>query len=209
MALALNATQSVDMAAMEAWIEAVEASHSIIDTSLSLTMAAAAEAADLRALEESKARFERLRVLRNSYTELLLSNLANRIILKQGWVVIERAYPPIKKMVGDKRVPKYRPEETYWSGLDDSGSPIDPSTNGVPKVMLLQGPRSLVPDERGFRPVNPKELPDEVTSPQQLQQMLDESHPGYEVQVHFIKGMVTVVVVWDHRAWQMHLSGNK
>ncbi len=170
------------------------------------TESAAAPAAEQRRREfeerqaTRKACIEHTRALRDSYTGYLIAQFALLAdgARKEGWgrVTVEKAFPPSKEEDAEskKLVYVHAAHETHWAGLDEKGAPADPTEGGVPKVMLLQGPKPRKADASGRREPNPKDLPGGLTS-------VDErlAAKGYGVQVAYIKGMVNVI--WDHVAW--------
>ena len=119
-----------------------------------------------------------------------------------GWVTIEQAYPPLTEEVEGVRVYKHESTKTHWSGVDEQGNIIDPTENGVPKVMLLQGPRSSKPDASGRRDYNPKDLPGGKSTVDIMRESL--SLRGYNVNVSYSRGTVNVTVIWDHYNWDRH-----
>jgi len=138
-----------------------------------------------------------------SYADYLLESFSTKYDEANekgyGWVTIEQAYPPSKEEVDGQLVYKHEPEETHWAGVDESGI-IDPTEGGAPKVMLLQGPKHRKADAYGRRDCNPKDLPGGKTSVDILRENVSDH--GYGVQVAYIKGMVNVIVIWDHDGWK-------
>ncbi len=178
------------------------------------TESAAAPAAEQRRreFEERKAtreaRIEHTRALRNSYADYLIAQFVLLVAGARekgwGWVTVEKAFPPSKEVDAESKqlVYVHEAQETHWAGLDEEGAPADPTEGGAPKVMLLQGPKPRKADASGRREPNPKDLPDGLTSVDVMRKVLAEK--GYGVQVAYIKGMVNVIVIWDHAEWSKH-----
>ena len=139
----------------------------------------------------------------NSYADYLLESFGGKYDEANekgyGWVTIEQAYPPSKEEIDGHLVYKHEPSETHWAGVCESGV-NDPTEGGAPKVMLLQGPKPRKADAYGRRDCNPKDLPGGKTSVDILREHVADH--GYGVQVAYIKGMVNVIVIWDHAGWK-------
>lgn len=120
-----------------------------------------------------------------------------------GYVSIFECRPPQKEEgvdpeTGEKCLVFIHPaEETHWAGLGEDGAPRDPSEEGVPLVMLLQGPKprdSKLPD--------PKLMPGGKTVPMLMMEEFAKAKKNFGVQCTFSKGKLRVWVIWDRKAWR-------
>ncbi len=153
-------------------------------------------------------RIERTRALRDSYAVYLIkkfiAQLAEAREKGYGWITVEKCYPPSKeedKATGEL-VYVHEALDTHWAGVDEHDELINPEEGGAaPKVMLLQGPKPRKADASGRRDPNPRELPDGKTSVCVMKEELADRN--YDVQTTYAKGMVNVVVIWDHDEWRI------
>jgi hypothetical protein len=83
--------------------------------------------------------------------------------------------------------------------MDEDGNALDASENGVPKVLLMQGPMHHRPGVKGK--ANPKLLPDGLTLGDLLQAKLVEAGHTHSVRTVYDRGMVKVMVIWDLPLW--------
>jgi len=117
-----------------------------------------------------------------------------------GYTILTSWRAPSKDKEGQ---PLYKPEQTHWAGLDESGKPRDPSKDGVPLSMIFEG--VLKPCKGGKPIAHPELLPGGKSVINLLNERLEKSGLAFHKAYDQSHGN-SLTVIWKMDEWKKNLA---